>query len=461
MEATLGHTKRSRSTGTSMPLNEEQQWDVGERLWNAYKQCQSAWESQPAREEICGNYALTNAWPTIVTAYSGVEQAVKLLIALRKGLSVEELLKIRGDGASGRPRFQSHNLACLFMELDPEAKTKIGEGFKTFLSLYCFIPYQDVEEFLTEISEDEGYIRWRHCLVEVERQPGRNAPDALLALWRCLLIELKRTLKWGRGRCVPLSKEILKELKCLLDQAEKDEVNEQALQEVHQTGIWRYPQFDRDIQNWLGPAENHLSAYARAIHDEYNGKTGTSKGTPVAIAGVLRRWHESLVLRAREDRTALSVFARRAWGESLSWAVPAGPSIAWDNEASRFRPTPWTLEPRTATCAPPDTAIVKDDHPWRSDFRRLRKLAGQHGYSFLENQECKGGKASEQWCRIYEVRSTDPPRRTILTLWARCAEKRTYHACEGPGLADAPDDFRGWLLTAQYDSRRRDGSAHC
>ena len=437
-----------------MPLNEQTQGDVGDRLWNAYEQCRTAWEMQEPKQDISLNYALTNAWPTVVTSYSGVEQAIKLLIALRKGLTVEELVRPpRESGNRCRP-FESHNLAELFDQLDSEEKRAIGSVFRTFQSLYCFIPYNTVEEFLTEISRCGGYTRWRYCLVEVEKEPPRNAPDALLALWRCLLIELKRQSKWVENRCVPLSKHILNELKYLLAQAEKNEMNEQARQQYRKSTVISFPRFDRDIQKWLGPPENHMNAYAKALHDHYSGRMLSAGAMPATIGPVLERWYESVHSRATRDKTAMSVFARRAWGESLSHATPpTGPSIEWDHSAACFQPTPWTLEPRKSTCAPPGTTVVQDDHPLRSDFRRLRKLAAKHAYSFLENQACKGCESSEPWCRIYEVRDTNSPRRTIMTLWAHCAEERSFHVCEEPSLASAPHDFQAWLLSAQYASR--------
>ena len=111
-----------------MPLNEQTQMDVGERLWNAYEQCRIAWETPEPKQDGSLNYALTNVWPTIVTSYSGVEQAIKLLIALRKGVTVEKLVRPpRESGNRCRP-FESHNLAELFDRLNAEEKRAIGRA---------------------------------------------------------------------------------------------------------------------------------------------------------------------------------------------------------------------------------------------------------------------------------------------------------------------------------------------
>ena len=93
------------------------------------------------------------------------------------------------------------------------------------------------------------------------------------------------------NRCVPLSKHILNELKDLLTQAEKNEMDEQARQKYRKGTVIRFPRFDRDIQKWLGPPENHMSAYAKALHDHYSGRMLSAGATPATIGPVLERWY--------------------------------------------------------------------------------------------------------------------------------------------------------------------------
>ena len=86
--------------------------EADERLSNACARVRRTWESTPAFQEMMPSHAVSNIWPAVTLSYSGVEQALRQLLALGRGLSVTQLIAL--PATASRPphrRFNSHDLS--------------------------------------------------------------------------------------------------------------------------------------------------------------------------------------------------------------------------------------------------------------------------------------------------------------------------------------------------------------
>ena len=137
-----------------MPIRRDADAEAGDRLSNAYDKVRAAWESAPPIREYSPSHAISNIWPALVLAYSGIEQSLKFLLARARDLSVSELIKLPAHESADPPErtFRSHDLSWLFDQLNSDVRSGVEGDFRTFLSLYSYIPFGTLAEFLSEIS---------------------------------------------------------------------------------------------------------------------------------------------------------------------------------------------------------------------------------------------------------------------------------------------------------------------
>ena len=261
----------------------------------------------------------------------------------------------------------------------------VDAEFDTFLSLSSFIPHGSLGEFLADVSghNGNGYARWRYVLVEYESGPPRNSPDAMLAAWRCLLLELSRQSEWNAD-VGPLHEEIEAELLRFLDEAGAE------------TGHGSHPDIASEVQGWFRSGPNRLSAFALVL-DRYRnyGRHGiTSASAP--FSALLTHWYRGVVARTENDNTETSMFARHAWGDLAS--AGTGPSIVWNDEERLIRPTPWTLEFRSSSAAPEDGVVVAHVQRFSGRLVVLRRLTADCSYRFLKNRSFPATVPNTHWC---------------------------------------------------------------
>ena len=439
-----------------MPIRRNADAEAGDRLSNAYDKVRAAWESAPPIHEYSPSHAISNIWPALVLSYSGIEQSLKFLLARARDLSVSELIKLPAHESADPPKrtFKSHDLSWLFDQLHTDVRSAVEGDFRTFLSLYSYIPFGTLAEFLSEISGKggEGYMRWRYTLVEFESKPPRNAPAAMLGAWRCLLLELKRQSEWkgssspGSDASMPLDEQLDAEFTHLLHEAESNELSAWTLHYDPNTGRASYPVIDAELGDWCAGFPNRLCAFASVLDRGRNhGDPGLTSGSEY-FSTILKRWYGKVVTRAESDNTPVSMFARRAWGDEATSG--GGPSVIWDEEQRLFRPTPWTLEFQTSTAAPQEGVVVADAQRYGGRLVALRRLARQHGYGFLENRSFPPAVPNSTWCRVYKVHEPDFIGGAVLALWQRRNDEDFFYACKSREFANAPVGFHWWYEQA-------------
>ena len=270
--------------------------EAGDRLSNAYDKVRSAWESTPPVHELSPSYALSNIWPALTMSYSGIEQTRKFLLARARGLSVAELIALpRSASREPHGSFRSHDLSWLFGQLDPPVRAALEADFRTFLSLYSFIPHDGLDDFLLDISghRGDGYQRWRYILVEFDASPPRNSPDAMLANWRCLLLELSRQSEWS-APSLPFPHHVEQDLLHLLRDVESSEFDAAHSGRGPFSGSDSVLAIDPELDACLASFPNGLTAFSSILHHRHNrGDSGIDSASEF-LSTVVMGWYREV-----------------------------------------------------------------------------------------------------------------------------------------------------------------------
>ena len=138
--------------------------------------------SHPVGTDLVPEENLLQAWPVVLAAYSGMEQAMKHLVRMRTG---------------GYPdRASSHNPSNMFRRMDEEEKSVVREAYAIYQSLHSYIPFQTADEFLDAIGA--GWEPWRYWLLE-RNNPPTNHPGAMLEIWHALVRVIEHRKYEHRG----------------------------------------------------------------------------------------------------------------------------------------------------------------------------------------------------------------------------------------------------------------------
>ena len=122
------------------------------------------------------------AWPLVITLYSGIEQGLKILAAIEKVMTIEELKKY------------NHGLESVWKDVGEAEREIIEEHYEQFVSLHDYIPIQNAGDLLRHLScgregkSGKGYNEWRYCMLE-SLEEGKNAAtqptsiEAMMQIW--------------------------------------------------------------------------------------------------------------------------------------------------------------------------------------------------------------------------------------------------------------------------------------
>ena len=148
--------------------------DLAHRVNYAHKNTQRQYDKYPPNDDMVPIAAAINAWTLVCGCYMGIEQTMKLLIRMRRGVS-ENILK------------RTHNLECLYELLDPSERKVVAHYYRVYRSLHNFatgnITLETADEFIQHIGK--GYTTWRYILVE-DPEPPKTHLGLMLETWRAL-----------------------------------------------------------------------------------------------------------------------------------------------------------------------------------------------------------------------------------------------------------------------------------
>ncbi len=199
--------------------------------------------------DLVPSYEALQAWPFIVTAYSGIEQSMKVLLKMSQ-------IDYPSTGRAG------HRLDRLFDRLPDIEQTIVRKSFDVYQSLHYYMNPASVDEFLQSISVgfgSTGYDDWRYLLMDFEstlvsaRVPMNHA-GAMLEVWAALAdILIAKTVTDHSLRTVA------------------DRIESGIAHCLTETGRQRPYSFNQDqvhnLMNWLNSAGNNITVYADFYHN--------------------------------------------------------------------------------------------------------------------------------------------------------------------------------------------------
>lgn len=187
-----------------MTKDEHQRWELAEVPAFALRELRGDWKRRQGRHDGVAKVHRAIHWGPITTAYSGLEQSLKVLAAHKLGIDLEQETAKRGK------RLHGHHLGkILEARGDTEANTeawqqageRLEEHWAQFLSLHTELAENDewrtLKAFLAHASKKSGYVTWRYTLIQ-GAEPPVMLVEALIAIWQSC-IDIYRDA-CGRGR---------------------------------------------------------------------------------------------------------------------------------------------------------------------------------------------------------------------------------------------------------------------
>ena len=215
------------------------------------------YQRNPMRRDLVPSYEALQAWPFIVTAYSGIEQSMKVLLKMSR-------IEYPSTGRAG------HRLDKLFDRLPDIERTVIRKSFDVYQSLHYYINFASVDDFLRSISVgfgSTGYDDWRYLLMDFQaslasaRVPVNHA-GAMLEVWAALAdILIAKTVTDHSLRTVA------------------DRIESGIAHCLTETGRERPYSFNQDqvhdLMSWFNNAGDNITAYADYYYNALRSRPAT------------------------------------------------------------------------------------------------------------------------------------------------------------------------------------------
>ena len=165
--------------------NENDRLPQGDLMLKMDKACMSTRDlvaRNPIEHDLWDGYLVAQAWPFVTALYSGVEQALKML-----------LMAADPQPTVGEVRKYGHDLSRLYYALLPEDAEHIELHFREHRSLFEFLQQHDefatAETFIAHINgaeEAKGYEWWRYTLLDPDLQPPFTEPWTMCEVWQAV-----------------------------------------------------------------------------------------------------------------------------------------------------------------------------------------------------------------------------------------------------------------------------------
>ena len=358
--------------------------EVLQRLQTAHKNTQEGFERAPKTRDYHQGTEIANYWPFVTGCYSGIEQSFKVLIASERGLTVNQLIKETGK------EYRTHDLGCLFSDIDDSAKQVLDEYYERFQSLHNYIEPSNLQQFLSEISgrSGSGYERWRYSLVETDGEMPRICVECMLSMWGATVDLIASRHYPDTGRHVTMPDDELRDaMKASFSDASDDDIEA--------------------VNDFMDPHANALSAVAMLLWKDHRGICTEADGSDW-LATFLRRTMSAIT--EESNRSNVSMFINRARGKFSS-----GLSVLWNCQHQRFEDIPWNLPKRVIDALPCGTQEFVPEQ-----YDDLLRHVYQEGFSVRENL---GGVPTVLRLLVRAVEPTDGhivfrPVRSGVALWS-------------------------------------------
>ena len=175
----------------------------------------------PVKSDPSADYVAVQGWPLIIALYTGVEQALKMLLLtpLNARFSREEL----------KSRKFGHNLKNLYSKIEAADRDHIELHFKEHRSLHDYrtpgFTLETAEQFVAHINgsrtpqpnskEQLGSISWRYMLLDGIAEVPPTSLWTMYELWDAICCCIRREVLGKPDDCSRLSLRLIGECKNL------------------------------------------------------------------------------------------------------------------------------------------------------------------------------------------------------------------------------------------------------
>ena len=143
----------------------------------AHRQTERHYDEYPPNDDLVPIAAAINAWTLVCGCYMGIEQTMKLLILMQRGIKqVPRELRI-------------HDLSELYSSLDKLDRHVVAKYYRVYRSLHNFdssdVVLDTADQFIEYIGG--GYTSWRYILIEDSSAVPKVHIGLMLETWRALV----------------------------------------------------------------------------------------------------------------------------------------------------------------------------------------------------------------------------------------------------------------------------------
>ena len=284
---------------------EDETW----RVTYAHKQTERHYDKYPPNSDLVPIAEAINAWTLISGCYIGIEQAMKLLILMRRGIK-----EMPSD-------LKRHDLNKLYPLLDEPERVVVADYYRIYRSLHNFdsgnIPLDTAEQFIQYIGN--GYTSWRYILIEDSGDVPKVHIGLMLETWRAL-VDIANHHKHGKNyeTLAHLLSEYIQQGVIVV--AEQDDDWQTASQDENSNTAFG------EIREWFRQNGGVLKAGTDLLIHHAQGSWHSLEASPL-LRQVLFRAAERAVRAAETDR------ANRSKWKNID-IYPAGEVAYFENPAT-------------------------------------------------------------------------------------------------------------------------------
>ena len=270
----------------------------------------------PLTPDYSPDYMVVQGWPFVIALYSGVEQALKMLLVAQPNpqFTLDDLRK---------PPIR-HDLEKLYAALPADDRGHIELHFREHWSLYDFNTHGQVictaEDFIAHINGDGkpgGSVSWRYVLVEETMEIPATSLWTMCEIWRAVCCRVKTKALDRQGDCSRLSRMLAFKFRWL----------------VLRTIPVPYDEFTGEVNEWIVHKDgDHLAAwmdlFVKASHNALDEVQATERLRSELAAMADRAMHQMANEPEDPDET------------QLLHRIQHDPNLTWDRTTATFLTTP-------------------------------------------------------------------------------------------------------------------------
>ena len=270
----------------------------------------------PLTPDYSSDYMTVQAWPFVIALYSGIEQALKLLLLAQPDPRFT-LVVLR------RPPY-GHDLEKLYAALSADDREHVELHFREHWSLYEYDTHGraicSAEDFIAHINrggKQGGQVSWRYALVDETVKIPATSLWTMCETWRAVCCRVKTRALDRQGDCSRLSRMFASKFQRLV---------------LHTIPV-PYDEFIDDINEWTDHRDgDRLAAWmdllVKARHNALDEVQATER-LRSELAGMA---HKALNQMAGEEVNPDET--------QLLHRIRSDPDLTWDRTTATFRSTP-------------------------------------------------------------------------------------------------------------------------